>query len=184
MENLICPTRLDMAGAFLRLGMQGFGGQAALLSLLQRDLVERRGWLRAADIPEALTYTNLLPGSTNIQVVAYLGYKLRGLPGMLVATTAFLFPAVLIMLAFAVGYRFLRNVSGVPHALQGLTAAATGLMLSVAVGLFHKQVTTLLPFFFAAAAFVGSVRFGVNPAFLVGAAGLIGVVREAGRPQK
>lgn len=184
MENLPCPTRLDMAGAFLRLGVQGFGGQAVLLSLLQRNLVEKRGWLQDADLPESLTYTNLLPGSTNIQVVAFLGYKLRGLSGTFIATTAFLTPAVLIMLCFAVGYRFLSRFPGVPYALQGLTAAATGLMLCVAVELFQKQVKTALPFLMALSAFVGSVRFGINPAFLVFAAGLIGVVREVGSPQK
>lgn len=184
MDPLTRPTLLEMAPAFLRIGVQGFGGQAVLLSLLRRDLVEKRGWLRDTDIPESLTYTNLLPGSTNVQVVAYLGYKLRGPLGTLIATTAFLLPAVLIMLVFASGYRFLRTVSGVPHALQGLTAAATGLMLSVAVVLFRKQVTTFLPFLFAAAAFIGSVGFGVNPALLVVAAGLVGIVREAGRPQK
>lgn len=137
-----------------------------LLSLLQRDLVEKGGWLQDADLPESLTYTNLLPGSTNIQVVAFLGYKLRGLSGTLIATTAFLLPAFLIMLLFAVGYRFLSHLPGVPHALQGLTAATTGLMLCVGWELFRKQVKTALPFLIALSAFVGSVRFGINPAFL------------------
>ena len=73
------PSVPATALAFLRVGAQAFGGQAALLPLLERDLVARRGWVRDADITQALTYVSLLPGSTNVQVVAYLGWRLWGL---------------------------------------------------------------------------------------------------------
>lgn len=91
------PPLPVMALAFLQLGAQAWSGQAVTIALFERDFVQRRGWLVEADITQALTYVNLLPGSTNVQVVAYLGYRLRGLPGTFAATGAFLLPSFLIV---------------------------------------------------------------------------------------
>ena len=62
-----------LALAFLVLGAQAFGGQAVTIALLERDLVQRRKWLRDGDITEALTWASILPGSTNVGMVSYLG---------------------------------------------------------------------------------------------------------------
>jgi chromate transporter len=62
-----------LARVFLRIGATAFGGLGAALALVERELVAKRAWLTAADVTESLTYTKLLPGSTVVQVVAYLG---------------------------------------------------------------------------------------------------------------
>ena len=72
---------LTLGHIFLRIGATAFGGLGAALALVERELVAKRQWLTAADVTEALTYTKLLPGSTVVQVVAYLGYKLGGWSG-------------------------------------------------------------------------------------------------------
>ena len=69
-----------IAWTLLRIGAVAFGGLGATLALLNRDLVERRGWLRASDVTEALAYTKPLPGSTVVQVVTFLGWRLAGCP--------------------------------------------------------------------------------------------------------
>jgi chromate transporter len=66
------PDLPSLAWALLRIGAFAFGGLGATLSLLNRDLAERRGWVRSTDISEALAYTKPLPGSTVVQVVTYL----------------------------------------------------------------------------------------------------------------
>ena len=73
-------SALALGRVFLRIGAIAFGGLGAALALVERELVDKRRWLTPADLTEALTYTKLLPGSTVVQVVAYLGYKLRGWP--------------------------------------------------------------------------------------------------------
>ena len=64
---------------FIKIGAAAFGGLGVTLSLIERDLVNNRRVLTAGDVTESLTYTKLLPGSTGVQVVAYLGYRLGGL---------------------------------------------------------------------------------------------------------
>ncbi len=63
---------------FFRIGCVGFGGLGSVLAIIERDLVTKQQKLTAEDVTEALTYTKLLPGSTVVQVVTYLGYKLGG----------------------------------------------------------------------------------------------------------
>lgn len=167
-----------IAGSFLRLGAQGFGGLGAVTALITRDLVERRGWLREDDITEALTYTKLLPGSTVVQVVAYLGWRLRGLPGTFAATGAFLLPSFLVMLGLAAGYRAIKPPAGAPAALMGLMAAVVGLLVVTGWGLGRKNIVGLGGLVIALLTFAASVRYGINPAVLVIVAGMLGVARE------
>lgn len=175
------PSVLVMALACLRLGAQAWGGQAVTIALLERDFAGRRGWLASSDITQALTYVNLLPGSTNVQVVAFLGWRLHGWLGMLVAAVAFLLPAFAVMLVFAAAYHLLRPLHGVSAALQGLTAAAVGLIAATMLTLGRKTVQGWSDVAVAALVFLGSVRLHLNPALLVALAGLLGVVREARR---
>jgi chromate transporter len=91
------PHLPSLAWALLRIGAVAFGGLGATLALLNRDLVERRGWLRSSDVTEALAYTKPLPGSTVVQVVTFLGWRLGGWPGAIIATVMFLVPAFAIM---------------------------------------------------------------------------------------
>src|SRR5437667_6036929 len=80
------PGLLSLGWALLCIGGVAFGGLGATLALLRRDLVERRGWLRPSDLTEALAYTKPLPGSTVVQVVTFLGWRLGNWPGAIVAT--------------------------------------------------------------------------------------------------
>ena len=112
---------------FLRIGATAFGGLGAALALVERELVTKRQWLTTADVTEALTYTKLLPGSTVVQVVAYLGYKLGGWSGSAVATAAFVVPSALMMLVLAAAYVSATAVPAMRPAINGLTAAVVGL---------------------------------------------------------
>ncbi len=66
---------------FIRIGVGAFGGLGVTLSLIERYLVKDRGALTAQDVTESLTYTKFLLGSTGVQVVGYLGYRLAGWAG-------------------------------------------------------------------------------------------------------
>jgi len=179
MRDTTKPTILKTAKSFLMIGLQGFGGLGAVLALINRDVVERRQWLSKAHVTEALTYTKLLPGSTVVQVVAYLGWKLHGFWGAMVTTVAFLLPAFLVMLGLAVGYRSLESLVAVPAALSGLTAAVVGILVMTTWTLGHKNITGLGEVIVTLVALIASVHYEVNPALIVVAAGLLAVFTEA-----
>ena len=169
---------------FLKIGAQGFGGLGAILTLLTRELVERRGWLAQSDITEALTFTKLLPGPAIVQIVAYLGWKLGRWPGALGASVAFLLPSFAMMLALAALYHSVGALPAVAGATRGLTAAVAGLLVVTTWTLGRKGISEPLGWALALLAGAASVGAGVHPAWLVVAAGALGVAREAFKPSK
>jgi chromate transporter len=172
------PHLLEIGHAFLIIGALAFGGQGGLLALLSRDLVERRGWIAEAEIAEAFTYVQLLPGAVVVQVVAYLGYRLRRWRGAAIATTCFLLPSVVTMLLLAAAYRRVAAVPGVPAALNGLTSAVVGLIALAAFKQARKTVKDVLGVAIAVGVCTAAVLWHVNPAVLVVAAGIVGLARE------
>ena len=122
------PALAVVGWELLRLGAFAFGGLGATLALLQRGLVDRRGWLRQEDISEALAITQALPGSTGIQVVSYLGWRLRGWPGALAGIQV-----GVVGLIIAAMWRLARN--------QAKTAMLAAVLLtSCVVGFFVHAV--------------------------------------------
>ncbi len=159
--------------ALLRVGATAFGGLGPTLALLERDLVARRGWLTSADVRDALTYTKPLPGSTVVQAVTFLGWRLAGLPGALAATVGFLIPAAILMIGAAAATAVLPDTAWVRGALLGLQIAVVGLLAHAMIGLLRKEAaSTALAAVAGCAAVAG---FFVNAAVIVAVAGLIGV---------
>ena len=122
------PSLLSLAWALLRVGAGAFGGLGSTLSLLQRHLVDQRHWLKESDISEALAITQALPGSTGIQVVAYLGSRLRGWPGAIVAVSAYIAPAATLMVLAAAATLALPDRPWVNGALAGVQVGVVGLL--------------------------------------------------------
>jgi chromate transporter len=160
---------------FLRIGAVAFGGLGAALALVERELVTKRQWLTTADVTEALTYTKLLPGSTVVQVVAYLGYKLGGWSGSALATVAFVFPSAVMMLGLAAVYVSATSVPAMRPALNGLTAAVVGIVLATTYRLGKANIPDRITLGLALASIVAGVALGVSAAVIVVVAGLLGV---------
>ena len=166
---------LTLGWAFFRLGVTAFGGLGAALVLIERELVDQRGVLTRDDLTKALTYTKLLPGSTVLQVVAYLGHKLGGWAGSALATAAFVFPSFLAMLLLAALYAAATALPGMGPAVSGLTAAVVGVLLATTYRLGKSNVTEPLTSGIALVAFAAGAFLDLNAALIVVAAGLLGM---------
>lgn len=167
-----------LAWVFLKLGCTAFGGLGAALAIIERELVTRRGVLTQAELTEALTYTKLLPGSTVVQVVAYLGHRLGGWLGSAAATVAFVLPSAVAMTALAVLYVAVIDLPGVVGALKGLAAAVVGLLAATTIRLGQSGAKGTLLLLIAGAAFAANLG-GVNAAVVVILAGAVGLFLPA-----
>src|SRR6266536_2655329 len=88
-------------GYFLRLGTLGFGGPIALTAAMQRDLVERRGWITPAEYKEGLALAQLAPGPLAAQLAIYLGWVRWRVLGATVTGLAFVGPSLVMVLVLA-----------------------------------------------------------------------------------
>lgn len=119
-------TLWDIAWIFLKLGTTAFGGPAAHVAMLQREVVERRGWISQAEFLDHLGASNLIPGPTSTELVIHIGRRRGGWPGLLVAGSCFILPAALMVgvLAWAyVRYGALPAVAGLLYGVKPVVIA-------------------------------------------------------------
>ena len=114
---------------FLRLGVSAFGGPAAHIALMEREAVERRGWLSREGFLDLVGACNLLPGPSSTQVAMALGYNRAGWMGLAVAGVCFILPASVATLALAWAYV---HYGRLPQA-QGLLYGAKPVMVAIVV---------------------------------------------------
>src|SRR5262245_41336926 len=167
------PTRA-LIGIFLEIGATSFGGLGPSLAVIERELVERHRVLTAADLAEATAATRLLPGSSFIQVMSFLGYRLGGWPGSVVATLACLLPPVAAMLLLGLFYDAVSGWFAFVRAKHGL-AARVGLLLASACMCGLATLAGPAGLGITIGAFGASARLGVPAAAVVVAAGLVEV---------
>jgi chromate transporter len=182
--KMIAPTqeervrqipRATLAWIFLKIGAAAFGETGSVVALTEREFVEQRGLLAREEIAEALAYTKLLPGSTVVQIVAYLGYLLGGWATSALVTAMFVLPSALAMVVLAAGYVAVTALPHVQPAITGLTAAVIGMLLATGYRIGMKSLTSFVALGLADAAFVLGGFLSVNAALIVVAAGLIGM---------
>jgi chromate transporter len=169
---------------FFRIGIFGFGGLGSVLALIERDLVDKRNLLSKDEITEALTYTKMLPGSTVVQIVGYLGWRLGGWSGSAAATIGFVAPAFFVMLALSALYLQVSGLPGIQGALRGLNAAVIGLLVITAYNLGRSAIKDLPGLFLAATALILAAFAQVPLALIVVGAGLLGIANYAAQRRR
>lgn len=112
---------------FLRLGLTAFGGPAAHIGLMEREAVERRGWMSRSQFLDLVGACNLLPGPGSTQVAMALGFRRAGWLGLAAAGATFILPSTLSTLALAWAYL---RYDGLPQA-QGLLYGIKPVMIAV-----------------------------------------------------
>jgi chromate transporter len=116
----------ELAFLFLKLGAVAFGGPAAHISMMEDQIVSRRGWLSREEFLDFLGAANLIPGPTSTEMAIYIGRLRAGVPGLIVAGACFILPACLMVAALAWAYvRFgsLPQIAGVLYGVKPVVMA-------------------------------------------------------------
>ncbi len=129
------PPLRDFLLYFLRLGTVGFGGPIALTGYMQRDLVERRGWVSEQDYKEGLTLAQLAPGPLAAQLAIYLGWIRAGVLGATLVGLAFVGPSLLMVLALSVAYVRFGGLPWMQGVFYGIGAAVIAIIAQSALKL-------------------------------------------------
>ena len=88
---------LDLFLTFAQMGVCTFGGGYAMLPILQREVVEKRGWATENELMDYYAIGQCTPGVIAVNTSTFIGYRLRGVPGAIVATAGMVFPSLVII---------------------------------------------------------------------------------------
>jgi chromate transporter len=136
-------TLSAIAKAFLYIGLIGFGGGLAILAHIQRHIVEKLRWLSRTELAEAIAVVQSLPGVIAVNISCFIGFKLRGWKGGLVAVSAMILPAFLSMLLVSEFYLRFREVPDLERLFRGLTPAIAAFILVAAYKLGRSVIHTV-----------------------------------------
>ena len=131
---------LDLFLTFARIGGLTFGGGYAMLPILQKEVVENRKWCTEEELTDYYAIGQCTPGVIAVNTATFIGSKLAGIPGGIIATLGVVSPSIVIITVIAA---FLRNFADNPyviHAFAGLRVVVTVLVLNTVIKLFKNNV--------------------------------------------
>ncbi|MDR0541727.1 MAG: chromate transporter [Dysgonamonadaceae bacterium] len=163
---------------YCKIGLFGFGGGYAMLSLIQHEVVDQRHWLTAAEFTDIVAISQMTPGPIGINSATYIGYTVTGgVCGAVVATLAVCLPSFIIVLLIAGSYRKFRSNSYVNDAFKGLRPMVVGLIAAAALLLMNREnfsdYKSLIIF---GGAFLLTLFTKIHPILLIVLAGLTGLI--------
>ena len=168
------PSFRDALRVWARIGLLSFGGPAAQIALMHREVVEERRWISDARFLHALNFCMLLPGPEAQQLATYLGWLMHGVKGGLAAGLLFIAPGVGVMMGLALIYATLGEVPIVAALFFGLKCAVLALVMQALLKVAARALKGAVPWLVAAGAFAALFAFAVPfPVVVLGAA-LIG----------
>jgi chromate transporter len=137
----------ELALLFLRLGFTAFGGPAAHIAMMRDEVVNRRKWMDDQQFLDLIGATNLIPGPNSTEMAIHTGYLRAGFAGLIVAGSAFIFPAMLIVLALSWVYVRFGTTPVAENLLYGIQPIVIAIIAQALIGLGKKAVTGILTAF-------------------------------------
>lgn len=166
----------DIAMAFLRAGALGFGGGAVCLPLIQRESVERYKWIDHDEFGEIVAISNTLPGPINTKMAGYIGYRVAGIIGAIIAVSATILPSVIllvILLETLSNFREHPIIAGMTQAIIPVVGVMLALMAWQFLAAAAKEMKWLIALAHVVIIAILVAFLNVHPAIVVG--GLIGL---------
>ena len=172
------PLLLQLVWYFLKVGSLIFGGGMVIVPMLEQDVVNRLGWLTHREFLDGLALGQATPGPVLI-TAAFIGYKVAGFLGALVATVAIFFPSFVFVY---IGVAFMKHWEQSPRmqaAFKGINAAAVGAILGSCVPLSRAALAGAFPLTLFVVSLIVMWRYKVGFLKVLGAGALLGLLARA-----
>ncbi|MEM8686005.1 MAG: chromate efflux transporter [Pseudomonadota bacterium] len=170
------PTLADATKVWARIGVLSFGGPAAQIALMHREIVDERGWLTEQQFLNALSFCMFLPGPEAMQLATYSGWRLHGTIGGLIAGLLFVLPGAAVILALGTIYAYFGNVPLVSALFLGVKATVVLIVVEALLRVAKKALGGTAHWIIAALAFIGIFFLALPFPLIIAAAAAYGFI--------
>ncbi len=170
---------LDMFFTFAKVGVMTFGGGYAMLPILQREVVDNKGWATEEELMDYFAIGQCTPGVIAVNTATFIGQKNKGILGGIVATLGVVFPSIIIISLLAGVIEAFSHLVWVKNAFGGIRICVCVLILNAVTKLSKKSIInipTLLIFLIVA---LGSAFTNISPIIFVIVSALTGIILKA-----
>ena len=176
------PSLQELTRTFARIGLLSFGGPAAQIALMHRVLIDEKKWVSEPDYLRALSFCMLLPGPEAMQLATWIGWKMHGVRGGLIAGGLFVIPGAVVVLALSMIYAAYGQVPLISAMFFGIQAAVVAIVIEALLRVSKRALKSREAYWIAAAAFAALFVLNLPFPVIIIAAGLWGYFRNKHNP--
>lgn len=178
-------TLIDLFFTFCRIGGLTFGGGYAMLPIIQKEIVEEKKWATEEEVLDYYAVGQCTPGIIAVNTATFIGYKVHGIIGAIVATLGVVFPSLIIIITIiAALLKNFANYSIVQHAFSGIRVVVIALIVSAILKLAKTSIKNSTTLIIAIIAFILVAFVNLSPIYIVIAAACIGLILKFIRGRK
>ena len=172
---------LKLLWVFVKIGVLGFGGGYAMLSLIQHEVVDHYAWMTTTEFADMVAISQMTPGPISINMATYVGYTAGGFFGSLLASFALCLPSIIMVVLIIRLFMNKKTGSFMGHLLKGLKPAIAGLIFAAGLSMMNAQNFVQIgkgenniSIVICVLAFAASYFFKANPILLIVLSGAVG----------
>lgn len=166
---------IDLFLAFAKIGVMTFGGGYAMLPMLERELIDNRGWTTNEELMDYFAVAQCTPGVIAVNTATFIGYKLYGNLGGIVATLGVVFPSLVIITTIAGVLTNFADIPAVKHAFAGVRVCVCVLIFNAVVKLWKGAIKDKAALVLFVVIFLLPVFLDVSPVVYVIACAAAGI---------
>ncbi|MDU2557958.1 MAG: chromate transporter [Anaerococcus prevotii] len=174
-------TLLELYLIFFKMGLFTFGGGYAMLPLLEREVVDKKGWASHEEILDYYAIGQSTPGIIAINTSTFCGYKVGGNIGGIVASLGFISPSIIIISIIAKFLQSFSHLAIIQHAFAGIRVAVCALVFYSVLKMIKKDANTGLKFMVFVLTFVAIGFLSISPIVVVITVGVFGILLGRGK---
>lgn len=161
--------------SFFKIGLFGFGGGYAMISLIQREL-EKYGWLNMEEFIDVIAVAEMTPGPIAINSGTFVGFKISTVLGALTATIAVITPSIILVLILAHFFNKIKGSKYIDTVLGYLRPTVIGLIVTAAFTIAKTSIVDLASIIIAISVIILMVKTNIHPILVIILAGLSGMI--------
>ena len=170
---------LELFTSFAKVGVMTFGGGYAMLPMLQREIVENKNWASEGELTDYFAIGQCTPGVIAVNTATFIGRKIKGISGGIIATLGVVFPSFVIISVIAALISNFAHIPAVGHAFAGIRICVCVLILNAVVKLWKKTIVDIKTAAIFAVVFILSVFIDLSPVIFVILAAIAGLIIKA-----
>ncbi|MDY3006346.1 chromate transporter [Anaerococcus porci] len=167
---------LDLYKTFFKIGIFTFGGGYAMLPLLQRELVDKKGWITEDEMLDYYAIGQTTPGIIAVNTSTFCGYKKAGKLGGIIASLGFVSPSIIIIIIIANFLEKFAHLAVINHAFAGIRIAVSALVLNTVINMVKKTCDRKLKYLIFFLTFISIGVFSISPIIIVISVGVLGII--------
>ncbi|MCQ2066585.1 MAG: chromate transporter [Bacteroidaceae bacterium] len=160
---------LKLFTTFLRIGLFTIGGGYVMIPMIQREVVERNGWISQEDFLDLLAISQAAPGIFAVNISIFIGYRMRKTTGSIVCATGTVIPSVAIILLIALFFQQVRDNPLIENIFKGIRPAVTALILVPTLKLAKAAQLNRFTIWVPALTAIAIWALGISPVIIIAA---------------